>query len=145
MVQFLGVPFTVLFGRLPERLGTKNSILLALGIYTIIAILGYFMQRPAHFWLLAVLVSMVQGGTQALSRSMYGSMAPPLKSAEFFGFYNVSSKFAGIIGPTLFAVIGQLTGSSRLSIVSIIVFFLAGGIVLKKVDHKEGVKAAIHV
>ncbi len=145
MVQFLGVPFTVLFGRLPERLGTKNSILLALGIYTIIAILGYFMQRPAHFWLLAVLVSMVQGGTQALSRSMYGSMAPPLKSAEFFGFYNVSSKFAGIIGPTLFAVVGQLTGSSRLSIVSIIVFFLAGGIVLKKVDHKEGIKAAIHV
>jgi UMF1 family MFS transporter len=145
MVQFLGVPFTLLFGRLPERLGTKNPILLALGIYTIIAMLGYFMQRPAHFWLLAVLVSMVQGGTQALSRSMYGSMAPPLKSAEFFGFYNVSSKFAGIIGPTLFAVVGQLTGSSRLSIVSIIVFFLAGGIVLKKVDHKEGIKAAIHV
>lgn len=145
MVQFLGVPFTLLFGRLPERLGTKNPILLALGIYTIIAMLGYFMQRPAHFWLLAVLVSMVQGGTQALSRSMYGSMVPPLKSAEFFGFYNVSSKFAGIIGPTLFAVVGQLTGSSRLSIVSIIVFFLAGGIVLKKVDHKAGIKAAIHV
>jgi UMF1 family MFS transporter len=145
MVQFLGVPFTVIFGRLPERLGTKNSILLALGIYTIIAILGYFMQRPAHFWLLAILVSMVQGGTQALSRSMYGSMTPPSKSAEFFGFYNVSSKFAGIIGPALFALIGQLTGSSRLSIVSIIVFFLAGAIVLKKMDHKEGIKAAIHV
>jgi len=145
MVQFLGVPFTVIFGRLPERLGTKNSILLALGIYTIIAILGYFMQRPAHFWLLAILVSMVQGGTQALSRSMYGSMTPLSKSAEFFGFYNVSGKFAGIIGPALFALVGQLTGSSRLSIVSIIVFFLAGAIVLKKVDHKEGIKAAIHI
>ncbi|UCH00697.1 MAG: MFS transporter, partial [Deltaproteobacteria bacterium] len=145
MVQFLGIPFTVIFGRLPERLGTKNSILLALGIYTIIAILGYFMQRPVHFWLLAILVSMVQGGTQALSRSMYGSMAPLSKSAEFFGFYNVSSKFAGIIGPALFALVGQLTGSSRLSIISIIIFFLAGALVLNKVDHKEGIKAAIHV
>ncbi|MBW1858379.1 MAG: MFS transporter, partial [Deltaproteobacteria bacterium] len=89
MVQFIGIPCTVLFGRLPKRLGTKKSILLALGIYAIITILGYFMQKPAHFWLLAFLVSMVQGGTQALSRSMYASMAPASKSAEFFGFYNV--------------------------------------------------------
>ncbi len=143
MVQFLGVPFTVLFGRLPKKLGTKNSILLALGVYAIITILGYFMQKPLHFWLLAFLVSMVQGGSQALSRSMYGSMAPPSRSAEFFGFYNVSSKFAGIIGPALFGVVGQLTGSSRLSIISIIIFFLAGGFVLTKVDHEEGIKAAI--
>jgi UMF1 family MFS transporter len=76
---------------------------------------------------------------------MYGSMAPLSKSAEFFGFYNVSSKFAGIIGPALFALVGQLTGSSRLSIISIIIFFLAGALVLNKVDHKEGIKAAIHV
>ena len=143
MVQFLGVPFTVLFGRLPKRLGTKNSILFALGIYAIIAILGYFMQKPVHFWLLAFLVSMVQGGTQALSRSMYGSMAPLSKSAEFFGFYNVSSKFAGIIGPALFGIVGQLTGSSRLSIISIIIFFLAGALVLATVDHEKGMKVAI--
>ena len=145
MVQFLGIPFTLLFGRLPERLGTKNSILFALGIYAIIAILGYSMQKPIHFWLLAFLVSMVQGGTQALSRSMYGSMTPLSKSGEFFGFYNVSSKFAGIIGPALFAIVGQLTGSSRLSIMSIIVFFLAGAAVLAKVNHKGGIKAAVHV
>jgi UMF1 family MFS transporter len=143
MVQFLGIPFTVLFGRLPKKLGTKNSILLALGIYTIIAILGYFMQKPLHFWLLAFLVSMVQGGSQALSRSMCGSMAPPSKSAEFFGFYNVSSKFAGIIGPALFGVVGQLTGSSRLSIISVIFFFVAGALVLSRVDHGRGIKAAI--
>ncbi len=143
MVQFLGVPFTVLFGWLPKKLGTKNSIFLALGVYAIIAILGYLMQKPAHFWLLAFLVSMVQGGSQALSRSMYGSMTPPSRSAEFFGFYNVSSKFAGIIGPALFGVVGQLTGSSRLSIISIIIFFLAGGFVLVKVDHEEGIRVAI--
>ncbi len=143
MVQFLGIPFTVLFGRLPKKLGTKNSILLALGIYTIIAILGYFLQKPLHFWLLALLVSMVQGGSQALSRSMYGSMTPPSKSAELFGFYNVSSKFAGIIGPALFGIVGQLTGSSRLSIISVIFFFLAGALVLTKVDHTQGIKAAM--
>jgi UMF1 family MFS transporter len=143
MVQFLGVPFTVLFGRLPKKLGTKNSIFLALGVYAIITILGYFMQKPAHFWLLAFLVSMVQGGSQALSRSMYGSMTPPSRSAEFFGFYSVSSKFAGIIGPALFGVVGQITGSSRLSIISIIIFFLAGGFVLTKADHEEGIRVAI--
>jgi len=143
MVQFIGIPFTLLFGRLPKRLGTKKSILLALGIYAIITMLGYFMQKPAHFWLLAFLVSMVQGGTQALSRSMYASMAPVSKSAEFFGFYNMSSKFAGIIGPTLFGVVGQLTGTGRISIISIIIFFLAGAGILAKVNHAQGIKAAI--
>ncbi len=126
MVQFIGIPFTVLFGRLPKRLGTKKTILLALGVYAVITILGYFMQKPAHFWLLAFLVSVVQGGTQGLSRSLYASMSPASKSAEFFGFYNVSSKFAGIIGPTLFGVVGQLTGTSRLSILSIIISFWQG-------------------
>jgi len=145
MVQFIGIPFTVLFGRLPKRIGAKRAILLALGIYTIITILGYFMQKPAHFWLLAFLVSMVQGGTQGLSRSMYASMAPASKSAEFFGFYNVSSKFAGIIGPTLFGVVGQLTGTSRLSIISIIIFFFAGAVILAKVDHAQGIEAAMIV
>jgi UMF1 family MFS transporter len=143
MVQFLGVPFTLLFGRLPERIGTKKSILMALCVYTVIAFLGYFMQKPAHFWLLAILVSMVQGGTQALSRSMYGSMSPPSKSAEFFGFYNVSSKFAGIVGPFLFGIVGQLTGTSRISILSIVIFFLFGGLMLLTVDHAKGREAAL--
>jgi len=142
MVQFLGVPFTVLFGRLPKKLGTKNSLLLSLGIYSIIVILGYFMQSPSHFWILAFLVSMVQGGSQALSRSMFGSMVPMHKSAEFFGFYDMSGKFSGIIGPFIFGIIGQLTGSSRISIISIIVFFLIGALVLAKVDHKAGINAS---
>jgi len=143
MVQFLGLPFTLLFGRLPKILGTKNSILCALGIYLIVTILGYFMSKPVHFWILAFLVSMVQGGTQALSRSMYGSMSPPAKSAEFFGFYNVSSKFAGIIGPALFGIVGQLTGTSRLSIIAVAVFFVAGGLILATVDQAKGVEAAL--
>ena len=142
MVQILGVPFTLIFGRLPNKIGTKKSILLALGVYTVIAFLGYFMRNPLHFWLLAILVSMVQGGTQALSRSMYGSMSPPSKSAEFFGFYNVSSKFAGIVGPFLFGIVGQLTGTSRISIVAIVLFFAVGALVLATVDHAKGIDAA---
>ena len=142
LVQILGVPFTLIFGRLPNRIGTKKSILLALGIYTIIAFLGYFMKNPSHFWLLAILVSMVQGGTQALSRSMFGSMSPLSKSAEFFGFYNVSSKFAGIAGPLLFGIVGQLTGTSRISIVAIVIFFLVGALILATVDHAKGIEAA---
>ena len=86
---------------------------------------------------------MVQGGTQALSRSMYGSMSPPSKSAEFFGFYNVSSKFAGIIGPFLFGLVGQLTGTSRISIVAIVIFFFVGALLLTTVDHSQGIQAAL--
>jgi len=141
-VQFLGVPFAFAFGWLARRLGTKRSILLALGVYTIIAIGGYFMQTGLHFWVLAFLVATVQGGSQALSRSLFGRMAPKTKTAEFFGFYDVSSKFAGIAGPALFGLVGQLTGSSRLSIISLIFFFAAGGLLLAQVNEKEGIRIA---
>jgi len=141
-MQFLGIPFSFAFGWLARRLGTKRSILLALGVYAIISIGGYFMQTSLHFWILAFLVATVQGGSQALSRSLFGRMAPKAKTAEFFGFYDVSSKFAGIVGPALFGVVGQLTGSSRLSIVSLIVFFIVGGGLLLRVDEEEGIRVA---
>ena len=141
-VQFLGIPFSFAFGWLARRLGAKRSILLALGVYTIIAIGGYFMQSGLHFWILAFLVATVQGGSQALSRSLFGRMAPKAKTAEFFGFYDVSSKFAGIVGPALFALVGQLTGSSRLSIVSLIFFFIVGGLLLTQVNEEEGIRVA---
>ncbi len=141
-VQFIGIPFTVLYGHLAKRLGAKNSILLGLAVYTVIAIGGYFLRTGLHFWILAFLVGMVQGGTQALSRSLFGSIIPRFRTAEFFGFYNVSSKFAGILGPLLFGIVGQWTGSSRLSIISLIVFFVGGGLLLMRVDPKEGMRLA---
>ncbi|HEC33764.1 MAG TPA: MFS transporter [Chloroflexi bacterium] len=141
-VQFLGIPFSFAFGRLARRLGTKRSIMLALGVYTVIAIGGYFMQTGLHFWILALLVATVQGGSQALSRSLFGRMAPKGKTAEFFGFYDVSSKFAGIVGPALFGLVGQVTGSSRLSIVSLVLFFISGGGLLLWVDEQEGIRLA---
>ena len=145
LTQFVGVPFSILFGRLARKLGTKSSIFLALGVYTLISIAGYFMSTAWHFWVLAGAVGLVQGGSQALSRSLFGTMVPKTKTAEFFGFYDISSKIAGIAGPFLFGVVGQLTGSSRLSIISLIIFFIGGMLLLTTVNVEEGQRAAREV
>ncbi|MEN4042651.1 MAG: MFS transporter [Anaerolineaceae bacterium] len=142
MVQFLGVPFAFLFGWLAKRIGTKTSIYLSLFIYTIIAILGYFLQVEWHFWALGAAVATVQGGSQALSRSLLGRMMPRSKSAEFFGFFSVSEKFAGIAGPALFGVVSQVMGASRLSIVSLIIFFIVGAALLTQVNEQKGIQVA---
>jgi UMF1 family MFS transporter len=142
IMQFLGIPFSFLFGTLAKKMGTKRSILLALGVYTVISIGGYFMSTATHFYVLAFLVGTVQGGSQALSRSLYGAMVPKHKTAEFFGFFSTSSKFAGIAGPLLFGVVSQIAGQSRLSIVSLIIFFTVGGLLLTRVDVEEGVRVA---
>jgi UMF1 family MFS transporter len=143
VVQFIGIPCTILFGALAGRVGAKTAIYLALGIYCFVALGGYFMSEAWHFWLLAFLVAVAQGGAQALSRSVFGRMVPKSKSAEFFGFFSVSSRFAGIFGPLLFAVIGQITGTSRLSIVALLIFFIAGGALLTRVDIDEGMSVAL--
>jgi UMF1 family MFS transporter len=142
LVQFVGIPFSLLFGRLARSVGAKRSVHLALGIYTVISLAAYSMTTAWQFWALAGMVGLVQGGSQALSRSLFGRMVPKAKSAEFFGFYDVSSKFAGIVGPAVFALVGQLTGSSRLGIISLIVFFVVGGLLLTKVDEAEGIRVA---
>ena len=91
---------------------------------------------------LGAAVATVQGGSQALSRSLLGRMMPPSKSAEFYGFFSVSEKFSGIAGPAVFGLVSQLVGHSRLSIVSLIIFFIAGAAVLRLVNEKEGIRMA---
>ena len=142
LTQFVGIPCTFLFGRLAGVLGTKMSILAGLGVYVLITAGGYFMETALHFYILAVMVGLVQGGTQALSRSLYASMIPRERSAEFFGFYSTSSRFAGIFGPLIFGMVSQLTGGSRLGIVSLVIFFVVGGALLLRVDEREGARAA---
>lgn len=142
LVQFVGVPFAFLFGRVAGRIGAKTAVLGALGMYVAITVLGFFMRTATHFIVLAALVGMVQGGVQALSRSMFASMIPPHKSGEFFGFYSVFEKFAGIFGPLLFYIMIGLTGSSRNAILSIVAFFVVGAIVLSRVDVAEGQQTA---
>jgi len=145
ITQFVGIPFSFFFGWLAGRIGTKRSILLSLAVYAGISVGGYFMQIALHFYILAFMVGMVQGGSQALSRSLYAIMVPKHRAAEFFGFFSTSSKFAGIVGPLLFAVVSQLTGRSRISIVALIVFFILGGILLTLVDVDEGIRVARQV
>jgi UMF1 family MFS transporter len=142
ITQFVGIPFSFAFGSLARRLGTKRSILLALGVYVLISIAGFFMQTALHFYVLAFMVGTVQGGSQALSRSLYGTLVPRNQSAEFFGFFSTSSKFAGIFGPLLFGLVSQIAGASRLSILSVILFFVVGGLVLTRVDVEEGRRVA---
>ena len=142
ITQFVGVPFAYLFGWIARKIGTKLSICVALGWYTLICIGGYFMSQIWHFYALAVAVAFVQGGAQALSRSLYGAMTPKAKSAEFFGFFNIMGKFSAILGPVLFAVIGRMFGQSRYSIISLIVFFIVGIVLLTRVDEQEGICVA---
>lgn len=142
IVQFVGFPFAFVFGALAGRIGAKRAIFLGLLAYTLISIVGYFMQSARDFYILAFLVGMVQGGTQALSRSLFASMIPAHKSGEFFGFYSVFEKFASIGGPLLFAATIQLTGSSRNAILGVIAFFIVGAWILSRVNVAEGQRLA---
>ncbi len=138
LVQFIGIPFAFLFGNLAGWIGAKRAILLALVVYVAISILAYRMDSIEEFYVLAILVGTVQGGAQGLSRSLFGSMVPKHKASEFFGFFAVFEKFAGIAGPAVFAGMIALTGSSQEAILSVIVFFVVGGAILLLVDPEKG-------
>ncbi len=143
MVQFLAAPFAYLFGWLAKKLGLKKSIYLSLTVYTLIAVAGYFLYQEWQFWVLGAAVATVQGGSQALSRSMIGRMMPKSKSAEFYGFFSVFEKFASILGPAIFAVISRIMNESRLSIASLVVFFGLGIYVLTRVNIERGKEVAL--
>jgi UMF1 family MFS transporter len=138
VVQFVGVPCSFLFGALAGRIGAKHAVFLALAIYTGISVLGYYMTTAWQFFALAFLVGTVQGGSQALSRSMFARMIPKEKSSEYFGFFSVFEKFAGVFGPALFAASVTLFGSSRVAVLSVILFFISGALVLGRVDLERG-------
>ena len=143
VVQFTGIPCSFAFGSLAGRIGPKHAIYLSLGVYIGISILGYFMTTTWQFFALAFLVGTVQGGSQALSRSLFARMIPKHKSSEYFGFFSVFEKFAGIFGPALFAASVTMFGSSRAAILSVIVFFVAGAAVLTRVDVGRGEAQAV--
>src|SRR5574341_13078 len=143
----LGMGFAALLGRplftgLAETLDTKRSIVLALGVYAVIAVWGFFLDSMIEFWFLAWLVSVVQGGSQALSRSLYAAMSPAARSGEFFGLFGVMEKFSSMIGPLLFALAGTIFGSSRPAILSLILFFFVGIYLLGRVNVAEGRRVA---
>ena len=142
IVQFVGVPFSFLFGAIASRIGAKATIFIGLLVYAGISVLGFYMRTAVHFMLLAGMVATVQGGTQALSRSLFASLIPTHKSGEFFGFYSVFEKFASIFGPLLFWITIATTGNSRNAILSVIFFFALGALILSRVRVQEGQDAA---
>lgn len=142
MVQFVGVPFAFAFGLLADRIGPKRSILLALAVYSLIAIYAFSLRTATQFYVLAFLVGTVQGGAQGLSRSLFASLIPKHKAGEMFGFFGVFDRFGGAMGTMLFGIVLALTGSSRPAIASIIAFFLIGGFILTRVDVERGRRLA---
>ncbi|HVS63703.1 MAG TPA: MFS transporter [Thermoanaerobaculia bacterium] len=142
LVQFVGIPFAFLFGQIAGRFGAKRSILGALAIYLGISAFGYAIETVTQFYVLALAVASVQGGVQALSRSLFASMIPQHKSSEMFGFYSVAERFAAVLGPAVFGITAAAFGSSRYAVLSVMVFFLVGGLLLMRVDVEEGRRAA---
>jgi UMF1 family MFS transporter len=142
ITQIVGIPFAFLFGALARRITAKRAIFLALLVYTVISIVGYRLKTASDFYLLAVLVGTVQGGSQALSRSLFSTIIPSHKSSEFFAFFGVFDKFAGIFGPALFALTILTTGSSRNAVLALIAFFVLGALLLAFVDVEEGRRVA---
>ena len=142
VTQLVGFPSSIAFGSIANFLGAKRAILAGLAVYAFISIAGFLIRSAWHFFVLAIVVGLVQGGTQALSRSLFASMVPKTRSSEFFGFFSTGEKVAGIIGPAIFGMIGQLTGSSRWGIVSVVVLFVGGALILMRVDVSEAQRVA---
>ena len=137
LVQVVAIGGALIFSRLAGRIGAKRSVMFALVLWSGVVTYGYFIHTATEFFILGMVVGVVLGGTQALSRSLYGAMIPEQASAEFYGFYSVFSKFSSIWGPTTFGVIKQVTGSARLAIISLMVFFIAGLILLGFVNEAK--------
>lgn len=134
VTQFAAFPFAILFGKLAGIWSTKKMLLVGIAIYFFISIYAFFIKTVFDYWILAILVATSQGGIQALSRSMYCKMIPKEMSSSYFGIYNIIGKFSAIIGPLMIGVISQLTKNSRYGIISLVVLFLLGFVLLKKVQ-----------
>jgi UMF1 family MFS transporter len=142
ITQFIGIPFAFLFGAVAGHVGAKRAIFVGLAAYAVIIAFGYFMKTAVHFYALAIMVGMVQGGTQALIRSLFASMIPRYKSSEFFAFFGVFERYAGILGPLVFAMMVDATGHSRNAILAVVGFFVVGAAILAFVNVEEGRRAA---
>lgn len=130
VVQFIGIGGALLFSKISKSFGTKRILILVLFLWWGILCYAYFMTSSLDFWILGIAVGFVLGGSQAISRSLYGAMIPAKESAEFFGFYSVFEKFSAIWGPFVFGIIRQITGTSRLAILSLVGFFIIGIVLL---------------
>ncbi len=142
VVQLIGIPCTFFFAWLSGRVGIKSAIGSTLVVYTLVTWVAYTMRTATQFWMLALMVGFAQGGAQALSRSLFASMIPEKKSSQFFAFFAVAEKFAGVIGVGLFAALASSFENGRVAVLSLVVFFMVGGFLLSKVDVDKGRRQA---
>jgi UMF1 family MFS transporter len=142
VVQIVGVPFAFLFGLLADRIGAKPAILIGLAVYAGISVYAFALRTPTQFLVMGILVGTVQGGVQALARSLFATMIPRHKAGEMFGFFGVFDRFGGMIGSFVFGVMLATTGSSRPAILTLIVFFALGAYLLSHVDVERGRRLA---
>ncbi|WP_232225525.1 MFS transporter [Oceanobacillus manasiensis] len=149
VTQIVAAPFAILYGRLADRFNAKIMLNIGILVYIVVCIYGYFLETAFDFWVLAMLVATSQGGIQALSRSYFAKLVPKDNANEFFGFYNIFGKFASVTGPVLMGVTAQITGRSNAGILSLIVLFIIGMIVLnfvpsdKKIEGQQTPKVNI--
>ncbi len=144
MVQFIGFPAALAFGKFGERIGAKTGVLIGLGAYVTVTIVATLIteERPWLFFVLAGGIGLFQGGVQALSRSLFARIIPRHKATELFGFYNMLGKFAAVLGPVLVGLVSVTTGEPRLSILAVLVFLIPGGLLLMRVDVDRGEASA---
>lgn len=138
ITQFIGFPCAYYFGTVTRRWGTKKPILFCILIYGITVVAATYMSTAWHFYLLATVIGMVQGGVQSLSRSMFGRMIRKEESGEYFGLFNLVGRFASILGPLVVAFAVTVTGSSRMGMVGLLILFVIGGALLAKVNEPAG-------
>ena len=150
ITQFVGFPAALIFGKLGERWDVKKSIYVAIVVYLFVTAYGVMMTKVMEFYVLAIVIGLVQGGIQALSRSYYSRIIPKDQTAEFYGFYNMLGKFAAILGPMLIGTVGLVVRqigysanfASRVGIGSVAILFVIGGILLYFVDEEKGRREA---
>lgn len=143
MVQFVAYFGAHLFDRIASRYGAKNAIIISLVVWATVTIYSYgFLYTGTQFWLLGAVIALVLGGSQALSRSLFSKMIPRGREAEFFSFYEISERGTSWMGPLVFGLVNQLTGSMRLGILSLIVFFVLGLALLIPVNVKRAIAEA---
>ncbi len=140
MIQFVGFPATIAFGRMAERFGARAGILVAIGVYIAICVWGYRIQSAWEFFVLAGGIGLAQGGINSLSRSFYSRLIPADESAQFFGYYNTIGRFSAVLGPWVMGAVGLATGNPRLSMLALILFFVVGAAFLLRVPKGAGAR-----
>jgi UMF1 family MFS transporter len=142
ITQFVGFPAALVFGHIGNRIGAKRTIWVALGVYVLVVVWAARMQQVWEFYALAVAIGLVQGGIQAMSRALYARLIPAEQAGRLFGLYNMMGKFAAVLGPLMVGWVAVLSDSPRVGMLSVLVLFLVGAVLLARVDVARGERQA---